>query len=120
MGLFDFLKVTVSDKKAAKPAGRLPVSVVEFDGKCFPIVSLTPKGFVARSFDGSLIAGQNARVSVRVDDASGKFSFSTTVTVVEVKGASLGAAWTLLPADVQAAIHKYAQLRKQQDAKGAK
>ena len=91
MGLFDFLKVTVADKKTAKPAGRMPVSVVQCDGKSFPILSLTPKGFVARGFDGSLVVGQNAKVSVRVDDAAGKFTFNATVSVVEIKGDTVGA-----------------------------
>jgi len=120
MGLFDFLKVTVKDQKLAKPAARMAVSVVECDGKSFPIVSLTPKGFVARGFDGSLIVGQNARVSVRVDDPAGKFAFAATVAVVEVKGPTFGATWTILPPEVEGAIRQYAQNRKQQDAKSAR
>ncbi|MBP2297924.1 hypothetical protein [Azospirillum picis] len=117
MGLFDFLKVTVKEKAAPKPAQR-PVSVVEFDGKSFPLLSLTTKGFVARGFDNSLIAGQNARVSVRVDDGGTKFSFVATVSVVEAKGGSLAATWSILPTEVDSAIRHYAQQRKQQDSKG--
>lgn len=120
MGLFDFLKVAVKDNKAAKPAARMPVSVIQCDGKSFPIVSLTPKGFVARGFDGSLIVGQNAKVSVRVDDPAGKFTFNATVSVVEVKGDTIGATWTILPTEVDAVIRQYAQNRKKQDGKAAR
>lgn len=120
MGLFDFLKVAVNDKKAAKPAGRMPVSVIQCDGKSFPIMSLTPKGFVARGFDGSLIVGQNAKVSVRVDDPAGKFAFNATVAVVEIKGDTIGATWTILPTEVDAVIRQYAQNRKKQDGKAAR
>ncbi|WP_247894290.1 hypothetical protein [Azospirillum sp. B510] len=113
MGLFDFLKVTVTDKKAADPpARRMPISVIQCDGKSFPIVSLTAKGFVARGFDGSLVVGQNAKVSVRVDDADGKFTFNATVSVVEIKGDTVGAIWSILPTDVDAVIRQYAQRRK--------
>ncbi|PWC33114.1 hypothetical protein [Azospirillum sp. TSO35-2] len=118
MGLFDFLKVTVDDKKTSKPARRM-VSVVEFDGRSYPIASLTSKGLVARGFDGTLIVGQNARVSVRVDDGAGKFSFATTVSVVDTKDGKMTATWTMLPTEVDTVIRQYAQLRKQQDAKAA-
>ncbi|WP_244592850.1 hypothetical protein [Azospirillum palustre] len=120
MGLFDFLKVSVADKKAAKPAARMPVSVIQCDGKSYPIVSLTPKGFVARGFDGSLVVGQNAKVSVRVDDPAGKFTFNATVSVVEIKGDSVGATWSILPTEVDAVIRQYAQNRRKQDGKGAR
>ncbi|WP_244434237.1 hypothetical protein [Azospirillum sp. B506] len=109
----------MTDKKAAKPAGRMPISVIQCDGKSFPIVSLTPKGFVARGFDGSLIVGQNAKVSVRVDDAAGKFTFNATVSVVEIKGDTFGATWSILPTEVDAVIRQYGQQRKKQDAKPA-
>ncbi|CAO3421022.1 hypothetical protein [Azospirillum endophyticum] len=120
MGLFDFLKVAVNDKKPAKPAARMPVSVIQCDGKSFPILSLTPKGFVARGFDGSLVVGQNAKVSVRVDDPAGKFTFNATVSVVEIKGDTVGATWTILPTEIDAVIRRYAQLRKTQDGKAAR
>jgi len=113
MGLFDFLKIAVPGKTPAKAAARMPVSIVEFDGRSFPIASLTTKGFVTKSFDGSLIQGQNARVNVRVDDTAGKFTFAATITVTDTAGSKLTGAWTMLPTEVEGVIRKYVQLRKQ-------
>jgi len=117
MGLFDFLKVSVPAKKPPKTAQRMPVSIVEFDGRSFPLASLTTKGFVTKSFDGSLIPGQNARVTVRVDDAAGKFTFAATITVADTAGSKLVGTWTILPTEVDGVIRKYAQLRAQQAGK---
>ncbi|RJF84236.1 hypothetical protein D3877_06580 [Azospirillum cavernae] len=113
MGLFDFLKVAVKDKKPAKPA-RMAVSVIEFDGRSFPIAALTTKGFATKAFDGSLIQGQNARVTVRVDDPAGKFSFAATIAVTDTQGGKLVGVWTMLPTEVEDVIRKYAQIRSKQ------
>ncbi len=129
MSLFDFLKIVVGAKKPTKhskntkhgkPAARpsaSAVSVVEFDGKSFPIAALTTKGFATTSFDGSLIQGQNARVSVRVDDAAGKFTFAATIAVTDTQNGRLVGAWTVLPTEVEDVIRKYSQLRKQKAGK---
>lgn len=119
MGLFDFLKITVKDKKSAKPAPRAAQtsaghSVIEFDGRSFPIAALTTKGFATSAFDGSLIQGQNARVTVKVDDPAGKFTFSATVTVADAKDDRLIGNWTMLPTEVEDVIRKYAQIRAKQ------
>ncbi|MDQ2101573.1 hypothetical protein [Azospirillum isscasi] len=121
MGLFDFLKVTVKDEKKTAPRRAGPSngssSVIEFDGKSFPLAAISHKGFVATGFDGSLIPSQTARITVRVDDASGKFTFAATVTIEEVKGGSVSGAWNMLPPEVEATIRKYLQIRKQKAGK---
>lgn len=119
MGLFDFLKVTVKDEKKAAPRRTsAPASnVIEFDGKSFPLAAVSHKGFVATGFDGSLIPSQTARITVRVDDACGKFTFPAAVTIEEVKGGSVSGAWNMLPPEVEATIRKYLQIRKQKTGK---
>lgn len=119
MGLFDFLKVTVKDEKKAAPrrASAPASNAIEFDGKSFPLAAVSHKGFVATGFDGSLIPSQTARITVRVDDACGKFTFAATVTIEEVKGGSVSGAWNMLPTEVEATIRKYLQIRKQKTGK---
>lgn len=118
MGLFDFLKTTVVDPKK-KPASRAgggggkgAGSFVSFDGKSFPLAAITPKGFVTAGFDGSLIAGQNARLSVSVDDAYGRFSFTANVAISEADGRKCVGAWMMLPPELEAAIRQYSQKKK--------
>lgn len=114
MGLFDFLKVTVRDDKKPAPARRAaPGNCIEFDGKSFPLAAITSKGFVATGFDGSLIAKQTARITVRVADPFGNFTFPATVGIIEVKDGKVTGEWSMLPAEVDATIRKYGQLRKQ-------
>ena len=117
MGLFDFLKVVVKDEKKPAPRRPGPSNVIEFDGKSFALAAISHKGFVATGFDGSLIPSQTARISVRIDDSCGKFSFSATVTIEEVKGGSVSGAWNMLPPEVEATIRKYVQIRKQKTEK---
>ncbi|MFL7905200.1 hypothetical protein [Azospirillum argentinense] len=121
MGLFDFLKVTVKDEKKAAPRRPNPPggpsNVIEFDGKSFPLAGVSHKGFVATGFDGSLIPSQTARITVRIDDACGKFTFAATVTIEEVKGGSVSGAWNMLPPEVETTIRKYLQIRKQKTGK---
>ncbi|WP_448207651.1 hypothetical protein [Azospirillum sp. sgz302134] len=113
MGVFDFLKVTVQEKRKPAPAQRGgPGSAIEFDGKSFPLAVINTQGFVATNFDGSLIKGQNARITVRVADQFGNFTFQTTAGISEVKDGKVAGNWSVLPADVDAAIRKYAQARK--------
>ena len=59
-------------------------------------------------------------MGVRVDDAAGKFTFNATVSVVEIKGDTVGATWSILPTEVEAVIRQYAQNRKKQDGKPAR
>lgn len=123
MGLFDFLKTTVRDKnkkEAAKAAAAGKAgprkagggSFIAFDGKAFPLAAITTKGFVTANFDASLIAGQNARIAVTVDDSYGRFSFATNVTISEADGKRCVGAWMVLAPDLEAAIRQYGQNRK--------
>ncbi|HYG91003.1 MAG TPA: hypothetical protein VD978_32645 [Azospirillum sp.] len=114
MGLFDFLKTTVRDKKAPAKAGarKLPSNAIEFDSKSFPLAAITARGFVASQFDGSLIAGQNARITVKVDDQFGRFSFTTNVVISEVKDGKCVGGWMMLTPDLEAVIRKYSQNKK--------
>jgi len=120
MGLFDFLKVAVVDKKKpAGPARRAPAgsSTIEVDSKNFPLAAITTKGFVAGNFDGSLVKGQTARITVKVDDDCGKFTFPATVGVNEVKDGKLVGEWSVLAPEIEATIRKYAQNRKQKSGR---
>ena len=110
MGLFDFLKVTVVETK--KPIVIRSQSCIEFDSKSFPIAVITTKGFVATRFDGSLIRGQNARVTVKVQDEFGRFSFGTTIGVNDGEGGKLVGQWTMLAPEIEAAIRNYGMARK--------
>lgn len=120
MGLFDFLKTTVRNqqKGPAKAGGgkagprKAGGSVIAFDGKSFPLAVITTKGFVTSSFDGSLISGQNARIAVTVDDAYGRFSFTTNVTISEADNKRCVGAWMVLQPELEAVIRKYGQNRK--------
>lgn len=115
MGILDFLKVTVADKGKSKtpaPARKAAGSVVEFDGKSFPIATINAKGFVTARFDGSLVKGQTARVNVKVDEPGGRFAFATTIGVADTAGGKLTAEWNVLPPEVDDAIRKLAQPRK--------
>ncbi|RTR19228.1 hypothetical protein EJ903_14075 [Azospirillum griseum] len=114
MGLFDFLKVSVKTKTPAKSAPRAGHSLIEYDGRSFPIAALTTKGFATTTFDGSLIQGQNARVTVKVDDQAGKFTFAATIAVTDTQGGRLIGNWTMLPTEVEDVIRQYAQIRAKQ------
>lgn len=114
--MFEFLKIVVPGKRA-KPAPKAPqraqICAVDIDGKRFPIAAITDKGFVATGFDGSLIAGQNARITVVIDDAYAKLQFATTVLVTEAKGERLVTAWNLITPELTETLRKYSQRRKQ-------
>lgn len=116
MGVFDFLKITVVDKKKAAAPARGKVSsgsFIEVDSKSFPLAAITTKGFVATGFDDSLIKGQSARITVRVDDNCGKFTFPATIGVNETKDGKLVGEWNMLAPEIEATIRKYTQIRKQ-------
>lgn len=120
MGVLDFLKVLITDKQ--KPQGakaaRANNSKIEFDGKSFPLAALTDKGFVATQFDGSLIAGQTARITVKVDDDIGMFSFPATVAINDASNGKCVGQWTLLTPDMVTRLKTYAQRRKDKAKRG--
>lgn len=118
MGMLDFLKINVK-KEPPKKKGppKPPDNRVQIDSKSFPLGAITPSGLVATSFDGSLVKGQNAKLTVSVDDQFAKFSFSATVTVADAAGDKLTAQFGMLPPETEALIRKYAQLRKQKAGK---
>lgn len=117
MGMLDFLKVSVKKEPAKKGSPKAPDNQVQIDSKSFPLGAITVSGFVATNFDGSLVKGQNAKLTVSVDDQFAKFSFSTTVTVADVAGGKLTAQFGMLPTETEALIRKYAQMRKQKAGK---
>lgn len=118
MGLFDFLKTSVDKGGKAKPgakaagARKASGSSVAFDGKSFPLAAITAKGFATSGFDGSLIAGQNARITVTVDDQFGRFGFTTNVMISEADTSKCVGAWMMLAPDLEAVIRKYGQNKK--------
>lgn len=124
MGLFDFLKTSVKGDKS-KPGGKAvgkagakagprkaTGNTVAFDGKSFPLTAITAKGFVASGFDGSLISGQNARITVAVDDPFGRFGFTTNVMISEADNSKCVGAWMMIAPDLEAVIRKYNQNKK--------
>jgi len=112
MGLFDFLKTSVKDGPKKPAAPRRAGNSVAFDGKSFPLSVITSKGFATASFDGSLIAGQNARITVTVDDPFGKFSFATNVVISEADNSKCVGSWMMITPDVEGVIRKYNQNKK--------
>lgn len=112
MGLFDFLKISVKKKPVKKSAPRPDNNRVQIDSKSFAIAAITPSGFVAAGFDGSLVKGQNARVSVSIDDNFAKFNFDVTVVVVDAAGDKLTAQFGMLQPEIEGLLRKYAQMRK--------
>ncbi len=121
MGLFDFLKISVKDKNAPAKASTKPltkpnkgksVGTAQFDSKSYPLLSISIKGFVITEFDDSLIAGQNARTTITVDDQFGRFSFTTNIGVDAVEGDKCACTWVMLGPDEGAAIRKYVQNKK--------
>lgn len=117
VGMFDFLKIIVSDRKkpvARKPRKlKTPNNVVSFDGKSFPILSVTSKGFMAGNFDGSLIKGQAARITVKLDDSFAKLDFQCSINVVEAQtGGRLVGEWNLITPELENTLRKYTQMKK--------
>lgn len=115
--MLDFLKIIVGDRKQpARPArkAKTPNNIVAFDGKSFPLLTVTSKGFVAGGFDGSLIKGQTARIAVKIDDSFAKLDFQCSIGVVEAKeGGRLVGEWNLITPELENTLRKYAQLKKQ-------
>lgn len=117
MGLFDFLKTSVDKGGKAKPGAKAGPrkasgSSITFDGKSFPLSVITTKGFATSSFDGSLISGQNARITVTVDDQFGRFGFTANVMITEADNSKCVGAWMMIAPDMEAVIRKYGQNKK--------
>jgi|GEM_PF-2116368 len=116
--MFDWLKVFVGGGKTKpkKAMGRKPVEAqnrLVVDSRNYPITDISPKGVVAGDFDGSLVQGQNAKVTVVLNDACGKVSFATTVVVDEAKeGGYLRCSWGVLPLEVDSALKTWLQRRR--------
>ena len=111
MAMLDFLKVLVSDKKAAaKP--KAESAVIQIDSRSYPLVTLTAKGFVAGDYDNTVAEGQMASITVKVDDRCGKFSFNARVTITSVNGNRFGGSFSILPPEVEQALSTYAKNKK--------
>ncbi|MBI1208102.1 MAG: hypothetical protein GC191_12535 [Azospirillum sp.] len=117
--MFEWLKVTIGSDKtkpAAKRPGSKPPSPnqIKIDSRLYPLTELKRDGIVASKFDGSLIAGQRAQITVMVDDRWGKFTFDTKVVVnTSVSGDTLSGSWTMLPPEVETVIGQYLKNRRQ-------
>jgi len=110
--MFEWLKEIVHEKKPATPKKGAPVpdSHIKVDSRCYPLVNLNAKGFMAGDFDASLAVGQNAAITVVVNDRWGKFSFNArcSITAADPKG-RFGGSFAILPPDVEQALIKYAK-----------
>lgn len=112
MGILDFLKINEKKKPVKKAAPRPDNNRVQIDSKSFAVAAITPSGFVASGFDGSLIRGQNARVGISIDDNFAKFAFDATVVVADVAGDKMTAQFGMLNPDTEGLLRKYTQMRK--------
>jgi hypothetical protein len=112
MGLLDFLKVTVHDKPAArkaKPSGPRTGSFLVVDNRKYPLVAIGPRGLAAAKFDGSLIVGQKAHVTIALDDEVCQLSFQTAVLVTDVKGDRVACEFSILPPETEKLLKQYAE-----------
>lgn len=117
MGVFDFLKVTVYDKKpAAEAKAKRPVknpgkpgSFLNVDSKSFPIAALNHQGVVVSGFDGSLIVGQKAHVTVSINEPDFQFQLSTAVMVSNVSGDRMAAEFSVLSLETEKRLRQYAE-----------
>lgn len=117
MGVFDFLKVTIYDKKPesrkkasgpAKNPGK-PGAFLNVDSKSFPIAALSQKGVVVTGFDDSLIVGQKAHVTVSVNEPDFQLSISTAVLVSNISGDRMAAEFSVLPVETEKRLRQYAE-----------
>jgi hypothetical protein len=113
MGMFDFLKVTVQDKKKSGPAkpALKPGAFVHVDSKSFPIALLNQKGFVVNNFDGGLIPGQTAHISVTVNEPGVQISIKTSVVVTDTSNGRMAAEFGILPVDTEKTLRAYYERR---------
>jgi len=109
--MFEWLKEIVYEKKK-KPAGKAAVSGSQIlvDSRSYPLVNLSAKGFMAGGFDPSLAVGQNAQISVVVNDSWGKFTFTArcTITAADANG-RFGGSFLILPPEIEQVLGKYAK-----------
>ncbi len=112
MAMFDFLKILIHDKKAA-PKAKVDSANVLIDSRSYPLVTLTPKGFVAGNHDASIAQGQLASITVAVDDRCGKFSFNTRVTITSVNAnRQFAGSFSILAPEIEKMLGTYAKNRK--------
>lgn len=112
MGMLDFLKVTVVNKRAStKTAARGGARLV-VDSRSYPISAIGVRGFSVDGFDDSLVAGQKAKVAISVDEPQCRFNLPLTVTITEVSGARMTGEFSVLPPETEQLLKRYAEIRK--------
>lgn len=112
MGVLDFLKVSVVDKRERPKAAAHAGARVTVDSRAYPIASIGVRGFSVDGFDGSLIAGQRAKVTVSVDEPNCRFNLPLTVEITEVKGTRMTAEFGVLSPETEQLLKRYAEIRK--------
>ena len=110
--MLDFLKTLVAEKKAP-PKPKAESAVIKVDSRSYPLVTLNAKGLVAANHDASIAEGQQALITVAVDDRWGKFSFDTRVTITSVNAnKQFGASFGILSLEIEKVLAAYAKNRK--------
>ncbi len=118
--MLDWLKDLVAPRRRAvsKPAVKQANNYVRIDNRNYTLRDINKNGFVAQNFDGSLIVDQSAKILVVIDDAYGKFQFSSTVTITQIaNNQDFAGVWGILPVEVDAVIGRYLQNRRAAAAK---
>ena len=65
---------------------------------------------MAGEFDSSIAVGQNAMISVVVNDSWGKFTFSARCTITAADGnGRFGGSFMILPPEIEQVLGKYAK-----------
>lgn len=112
MGMFDFLKVTVVDKAEKAKAGPHTGARVHVDSRSYPIAAIGPRGFTVEGFDGSLVAGQKAKVTISVDEPKCRFTLPVNVMISSVEGSRMSGEFSVLPPETERLLKQYADIRK--------
>ena len=119
--MFEWLKEIVYEKK--KPVAKTGKAVnsgshILVDSRSYPLVNLSPKGFMGGDFDSSMAVGQNAQISIVVNDTWGKFTFSArcTITAADANG-RFGGSFLILPPEIEQVLGKYAKNKSAKPAK---
>lgn len=112
--MFDFLKVAVKDQKKKTLAPVAAGSVIKIDSRSFPLLDMNKKGFVAGNHQHAVVVGQLVSLSVVVEEAWGKFSFSTKAEIQNLApdGKFSGGWSTVLLPEADNAIQVYMKNRK--------
>jgi len=112
MGLLDFLKVSVTDKRGKPKAPAHAGARVIVDSRAYPIASIGPRAFAVDGFDGSLVAGQKAKITISVDEPNCRFTLPLTVEITEVKGPRMTGEFGVLTPETEQLLKRYADIRK--------